>query len=41
LEAVRRDPGRRVLVTVQMERRYAVVDGLCQADDVVFAPAWE
>jgi hypothetical protein len=34
LEAVHRDPGRRVLVTVRVERRYAVVDGLRQADEV-------
>jgi hypothetical protein len=31
LEAVRRDPGRRVLVTVRVERRYAVVNGLRKA----------
>jgi hypothetical protein len=41
LEAVHRDPGRRVLVTVRMERRYAVVDGLCQADEVILVPVWE
>jgi hypothetical protein len=38
LEAVRRDPGRRVLVTVRMERRYAVVDGLRPADEVTLVP---
>ena len=38
LETVRRDPGRRVLVTVRMERRYAVIDGLCQADEVALVP---
>jgi len=38
LEAVRRDPGRRVLVTVRMERRYVVIDGLCQADEVALVP---
>jgi len=37
LEAVRRDPGRRVLVTVQVERRYAVMDELRQADEVTLA----
>ena len=38
LETVRRDPGRRVLVTIRMERRYAVIDGLCQADEVALVP---
>jgi len=40
LEAVRRDPGRRVLVTVRMERRHAVVDGLRTADGVTLVPTW-
>lgn len=40
LEAVRRDPGRRVLVTVRIERSYAVVDGLCQTDEVRLVPVW-
>lgn len=34
LGTIHRDPGRRVLVTVRMERRYVVVDGLRQADEV-------
>jgi hypothetical protein len=38
LQAVRRDPGRRVLVTVRIERRYAVVQGLCQTEDVRLVP---
>jgi hypothetical protein len=38
LKAVRRDPGRRVLVTVRMERRHAVVTGLHQADEVTLVP---
>jgi hypothetical protein len=38
LQAVRRDPGRRVLVTVRIERRYAVVQGLCQTDEVRLVP---
>ena len=38
LEAVRRDPGRRVLVTVRVERRYAVIDGLRQIDEVALVP---
>jgi hypothetical protein len=38
LEAVRRDPGRRVLVTVRIERRYAVVDGLRAAEEVTLVP---
>jgi len=40
LEAVRRDPGRRVLVAVRMERRYTVVGGLRQADEVTLVPGW-
>lgn len=38
LQALRQDPGRRVLVTVRLERRYAVADGLRQADDVALVP---
>jgi hypothetical protein len=38
LQTVRRDPGRRVLVTVRIERRYAVVEGLCQTDEVRLVP---
>ncbi|MFQ6101842.1 MAG: hypothetical protein ACE5OS_11505 [Anaerolineae bacterium] len=38
LEAVQRDPGRRLLVTVQVERRYAVIDWLRQVDEVTLAP---
>jgi hypothetical protein len=38
LQAIRRDPGRRILVTVRIERRYAVVEGLCQADEVRLVP---
>jgi hypothetical protein len=41
LQAVRRDPGRRVLVTVRLERRHAVVDQLSQAPDVVPGSVWE
>ena len=40
LAAVRRDPGRRVLVMVRVERRFAVVDGLCRADEVALVPFW-
>lgn len=40
LEAVRRDPGGWVLVTVWIERRYAVVDRLCQTDKVKLVPVW-
>ena len=40
LETVRRDPGRRVLVTVRVERRYAVKDGLCCMDEVSLVPVW-
>jgi hypothetical protein len=40
LQAVRRDPGRRVLVTVRIERRPAVMDGLCHSDEVVLVPRW-
>lgn len=40
-EAVRRDPGRRVLVTVRMERRYVVLDELrrIRAATLVHIPA--
>jgi hypothetical protein len=38
LQAVRRDPGRRVLVIVRVERRYAVVQRLCQTDEVRLVP---
>jgi hypothetical protein len=38
LETVHRDPGRRVLVTVRVERRYAVRDGLCRMDEVSLVP---
>lgn len=41
LEAVRRDPGRRVLVTVQVERRYAVVMGLHRIGEVALVPVWK
>jgi hypothetical protein len=40
LEAVQRDPGRRTLVTVRVERRYAVVAGLRQTDEVALMPMW-
>jgi hypothetical protein len=38
VQAVRRDPGRRILVTVRIERRYAVVQGLCHTDEVRLVP---
>jgi uncharacterized protein len=38
LDTIHRDPGRRVLVTVRMERRYAVVNGLRRVDEVVLMP---
>jgi hypothetical protein len=38
LQAVRRDPGRHVLVTVRIERRYSVIDGLCQTDEARLVP---
>jgi hypothetical protein len=40
LEAVERDPGRRMLVTVRVERWHAVVAGLRQAGEVTFMPLW-
>jgi uncharacterized protein len=40
LEAVQRDPGRRVLVTVRVERWYAVVAGLRQTGEVALIPLW-
>jgi len=39
-EALRRDPGRRVLVTVRMERRHAVVSLLRGLQDVTVVPPW-
>ena len=41
LQAVRRDPGRRVLVTVRLERRHAVADWLSQVPDVILVPVCE
>jgi len=38
LEAVQRDPGRRVLVTVRVEQRYAVASGLAERDEVTLVP---
>jgi hypothetical protein len=40
LEAVQRDPGRRVLVTVRVERWHAVADGLRQTGEVALMPMW-
>jgi len=40
LEAVQRDPGRRVLAAVRMERRFAVIDGLRGVDEVILLPSW-
>jgi hypothetical protein len=40
LEAVGRDPGRRMLVTVRVERWYAVVAGLRQAGKVALMSLW-
>ena len=40
LETVQRDPGRRVLVTVRVERHYAVVGGLSRSEKVTLLSAW-
>ena len=41
LQAVRRDPGRRVLVTVRLERRHAVADWLSQVPDLILVSVCE
>jgi hypothetical protein len=38
LGTVQRDPGRRLLATVRLERRHAVVDGLRRAKGVALVP---
>ena len=40
LETVQRDPGRRVLVTVRVERRYVVVGRLSRSKKVTLLSAW-
>jgi hypothetical protein len=40
LEAVRRDPGRRVLVVVRVERCYAVLEGLGRESEVEVVVDW-
>jgi hypothetical protein len=40
LETVRRDPGRRVLVVVRVERCYAVLEGLGQVNEVEVVVDW-
>jgi hypothetical protein len=40
LEALQRDPGRRVLVVVRVERCYAVLDGLSRVSDVEVVLNW-
>jgi hypothetical protein len=40
LETVRRDPGRRLLVVVRVERCYAVLEGLGQVNEVEVVVDW-